>query len=726
MPVVPVEQNRVGIADVNGAKLQAGDLTGTGLQAVGAGLEKFGHAGSEFAEAQDHIAAKLDDTGAKTLDNDFVTQAAQARADFFSKQGLNAAGGRAEAEQNIRSLASATLARAKSPRMHAMVSEVVGQRVASVLGEFYSHATSQLDKAEDQSSIARQTLAGEEAAATTDPIERKANIATGLGEIASRGRRLGLGEDATKAEGLKFVSGVHGTILQQMVTADNLDGAVAYHTAHAGEMTASDNLRVGAMLRDPLQRRETLNDAALALGEPSVAGSQPNRSPVATPNAMFATIKSIESNGHQTNASGAPLTSSKGAVGIAQVMPTTGPEAAKLAGLPWDASRFQTDGQYNAQLGQAYFNKQLQTFGDPLKAAAAYNAGPGRLQSAISQAQNAGHPGDWKSYLPKETQAYVSKFQNGVGSGVQQQPERHDLNATLARVDSVAEQQGWTPERRDRAKQEVMRRVGIDEQLQNRVEEDAQRRALDAITNLGGKKGGVGFTDISQLPADVRANLSPSARLSLMTMAQENAKAALAGDNIKADGPDAFNLHRMAQYDPETFKRADLGMYQNKVTPGEMESLAQLQGQMRTKPFEGTSQGKIWGQINRSTPDLGFDLSEKTRRAAGKEGKIAPDQQKAMAISRMMKTDLDSQTGGTREPTDDEVQRSYDRAVRHVVVNGDVAHPMRAYEILAPGTGPATQVPDMARQQISQAYLRRYNRLPNEGEIARTYAARTH
>ena len=97
--------------------------------------------------------------------------------------------------------------------------------------------------------------------------------------------------------------------------------------------------------------------------------------------------------------------SKKKATGIAQVMPATGPEAAKLAGLEWDPVRFRNDQEYNKALGRAYFDKQLTTFGDERKALAAYNAGPGAVARAIVRANNLG--GDFLDYLPQETQKYV-------------------------------------------------------------------------------------------------------------------------------------------------------------------------------------------------------------------------------------------------------------------------------------------------------------------------------
>ena len=123
---------------------------------------------------------------------------------------------------------------------------------------------------------------------------------------------------------------------------------------------------------------------------------------------IFPRVLQTESTGRQLDEYGNPLTSPKGAIGIAQIMPKTGPEAAKLAGLPWDEQKFKYDANYNATLGKAYFDHQTKVFGgDPEKGAAAYNAGPGRLREAMAMA--AAHGGSYKDYLPAETQSYLGK-----------------------------------------------------------------------------------------------------------------------------------------------------------------------------------------------------------------------------------------------------------------------------------------------------------------------------
>lgn len=138
---------------------------------------------------------------------------------------------------------------------------------------------------------------------------------------------------------------------------------------------------------------------------------------------LFPKMIVAESKGqHFDPKTGGPTTSPKGAVGVAQVMPTTGPEAAKLAGVEWspeifnrgrtgDVTKDKEAEEYNRKLGQAYYNEQKRAFGDPVVASAAYNAGPQAVRDAQARAQKEG--GSYLDYLPKETQNYVSSLTPG-------------------------------------------------------------------------------------------------------------------------------------------------------------------------------------------------------------------------------------------------------------------------------------------------------------------------
>lgn len=122
-----------------------------------------------------------------------------------------------------------------------------------------------------------------------------------------------------------------------------------------------------------------------------------------------------ESGGRQFTPVGKTITSPKGALGISQLMPDTAPEAAKLAGLPYDEKRLKNDTSYNKALGQAYFDKQVNDFKDTHLAIMAYNAGPGRVNEWLAEF---GDPrnGDitideFIDKVPyKETREYVKKI----------------------------------------------------------------------------------------------------------------------------------------------------------------------------------------------------------------------------------------------------------------------------------------------------------------------------
>lgn len=127
---------------------------------------------------------------------------------------------------------------------------------------------------------------------------------------------------------------------------------------------------------------------------------------------VWARTKRQESGNRHFDARGNVITSSAGAVGIAQVMPGTGPEAARLAGLEWDPQRLQSDPQYNETLGKAYLNEQIRKFGSVPLGLAAYNGGPGRLAQAIERSRREG--GSPLDYMPTETKQYVASIMGGA------------------------------------------------------------------------------------------------------------------------------------------------------------------------------------------------------------------------------------------------------------------------------------------------------------------------
>ena len=126
---------------------------------------------------------------------------------------------------------------------------------------------------------------------------------------------------------------------------------------------------------------------------------QDTSSSPAVADSVFTNMVSQESGGHHLDASGNLLTSSAGAEGITQLMPAT----ARDPGYGVTPIKDKSEQEY-LRFGKDYFTAMLNEFkGDPEKAAAAYNAGPGAIKKAVVT-----HGDNWKDFIPKETQNYIS------------------------------------------------------------------------------------------------------------------------------------------------------------------------------------------------------------------------------------------------------------------------------------------------------------------------------
>lgn len=194
----------------------------------------------------------------------------------------------------------------------------------------------------------------------------------------------------------------------------------------ANRLAAAKGWREAAQLRAAAARFDQLQDIArLPLDQMTkrVADlrAATTTAPVSDLDTLAAAVKGRESGGRQFGKDGQPLTSKAGAIGVMQVMPGTGPEAAAAAGLPWDEGKFRTDPAYNEALGKGYLRKMLDRFdGNRTLALAAYNAGPGAVDGWLG---NIGDPRDGKitdeqfaAAIPfKETREYVNAITSKVG-----------------------------------------------------------------------------------------------------------------------------------------------------------------------------------------------------------------------------------------------------------------------------------------------------------------------
>ncbi len=127
--------------------------------------------------------------------------------------------------------------------------------------------------------------------------------------------------------------------------------------------------------------------------------------------------------------------SSKGAVGLGQLMP----DAAKEMGL--DPKKDRTDPAKNITASVGYFMKQQQKYGSPVLAAAAYNWGPGNLDKHLKK--NKGQL--VTENLPAETQDYLQKLAPPAAAA---KPTREELIAQIPGQTAAGRATTPEPERR--------------------------------------------------------------------------------------------------------------------------------------------------------------------------------------------------------------------------------------------------------------------------------------
>ena len=141
--------------------------------------------------------------------------------------------------------------------------------------------------------------------------------------------------------------------------------------------------------------------------------AQPYTNEAAAP--YFQQIVQQESGGRNYNPQGGILTSSAGAQAAAQVMPSTQTNPGFGVKPAVDNSPAEIN-----RVGQDYYTSMLNRYKDPVLAAAAYNGGPGRLDSAIAKAKETG--ANPLEFMPKETQEYAKKFYAATGHVAGQEP----------------------------------------------------------------------------------------------------------------------------------------------------------------------------------------------------------------------------------------------------------------------------------------------------------------
>jgi soluble lytic murein transglycosylase len=489
------------------------------------------------------------------------------------------------------------------------------------------------------------------------------------GAVSREAKRLGLSGDASAALLQDARSKVHASVLASSLDAGNVAYAQAYLKHNARQLNAPDLLKYQGMVTKEYDARVAVGTATQAVQE---------LAPQAMPNdfqRLAALVETRESGGKQA------AVSPKGAVGVMQVMPGTGPIAAKMAGLPWDEQRYRTDADYNRRLGQAYLAQQLKDFdGDVAKALAAYNAGPGRVQQAMQDAMK-GRSGktDWLQFMPQETKDYVAailpRFMNGQGA--EQRPTLQQVHDTVrARVGAD------NPQRLKMAVDEATRQWTDLEKAGKQREEEALGEAYRMLETNGG--------NYEALPATLRSRIPPEKFGTLREFS----------DKVRRGAPveTQWDVYYQLRTDPRLLAATNLQSLKGALGDSEFKELARLQADAKNAPEEAqTSLQTTQQRMSMRLAEMGVDPTPKAGTA---------DSKKVAQVWGMLDQNVRAlEAALKRKLKPEERDAEIDRLFAQTKVKGTLwgANEVRLFEVKPDDVVVSVTVPDRERAKIARA-----------------------
>ena len=583
-----------------------------------------------------------------------------------------------------------------SEQQKARYAQIVASRRNSLSNELNKYEFAQREQHYDDTAEGQRRSAIQGAALyANDPqqlayYQAKMNVVEG-----AEAQRKGLPPELAEQKRLEANTRLNAAVIEQLAAHDPMK-AKQYFMDNAVSMTADAQLRAASMLKPLIDRQVGVSVGSQAVQDVS---SQDNR--------VFASILQAESGGKQFDRNGQPMTSSRGAIGTAQIMPSTGPEAAKLAGVEWDENRFRNDPDYNRQLGQAYFQKLTNDFKSPALAVAAYNAGPGMVNDWINGTNTTGKnasklklgdprtgeisQAEFLDKIPfKETREYTEKV---LGKALQtQEPSFGQVAQAIdARDDLTADQKSIALKA---AKQR------IDWQAEQRKQQDAQNleSAWDVV--LQGNSW-------DTIPAATWAALPAEGRKQIM--------------DYKPGRPTDQEVYYRARDEIVSGNELNLLGMRAKLSDTDFQELTKLQQDRREKGAEATSSiGSNDDIFKEALRNAGIDPNAKAGKA---------DAKSVAAARRYVDTQIRAlEQDQGKKATPDQVQKVVDRAF----IQGDVpgsgfmgmfSSKKRAFE-REPGdqviVRDIKQIPADEHQQIVEA-LKRHGRVPNDADILKLF-----
>lgn len=583
MPVVPIEQNRVGIAEVSGAKMRAPDRGGGVGEMFAQGMGRIAAAAGEYAITQDEIQDNADKLAARNLALEYKARATKRAADYKSLQGVNAVNASARTQADLDADRDEVLGMASNARQRSYLEQMVSELHPDYMNSVYDHSKKeQFQYSNDTYASEAKTFGNEAAGSFGDPA-KQAKAFAGMDAALDRlGHLNGWGPEQLTEKKLELRGAVHVQAVDLMLAQTDADvgGAAAYYAAHKGEMTIAQQASIEKDLQKPLEWRQAQDDIAGIApvqtkdGGIGVTVTNPGSgyTRVATDVAQefgLDPVKVAAIMSYETGGTFNPkIMGGKGGnyMGLIQF----GPEERKKYGITADSSPEQWSKAVRSFLKDRGFKKGMST----LDLYSTINAGtPGRYNASDGNGTVTTHH---DKILAQHTAKGEAWLKSGGAAYAAETPQEWNKDAAYDAIDARAKAEGWTPERTERAKQAMDVKVQRDEQMLGRQREQADEAAFKTVLDLGD-----GFTSMNQISRSTRDKMSPQMLARLQEQAQRNLTAKT---TVPDDTMDSLYLQRLSREAPQDFGKVDLGRYVGKISNDDMKKLWLKQGDVRGNP----------------------------------------------------------------------------------------------------------------------------------------------
>ncbi len=511
------------------------------------------------------------------------------------------------------------------------------------------------------------------------------------------------------------VSSAYAMSIGSLLEKGDLVGAAAFRKTYGASLQAKDLLRIDGTLE-----RATQTARGAAIGNQVFESMKRDVEPDDVDRAFNIAV-TTESGNRQLDGKGAPLTSSAGAIGIAQVMPDTAKAAAKRMGIPWDEERYRTDAAYNKALGRNEFEFQVKAFnGDVAKAYAAYNAGPRWVKEAEGRAASAAAGSEQASWLwqlnndgrapqnREETRNYVDKNMRSyvAGGGLPARPTLEQFQeAARAAVGSNAH-----PVALKQALETAEQRFTAATAAVAQRKDEAVARGYQALEKANGRW--------SDVPALVRADIESRAPDKLDDLRGFGARVAK-GDEVTDD---RLYLRLMTNPKETLGKMTDAQFYAMRggLNQSDFQMFAKMRGDLRSG-IGGSQPGDLNDQAITRTLDSRLQtLGVKMKPRDGSE-----DAARLGVIRRVVDASIiDAQQQAGKKFNDAEVQKHIDELFaknvkfRNTVFGHETTSGSQQLLSMKP-----SDVPSDARDRIKAAFKAQGNDEPSSADILGAYMA---